>query len=187
MLKYFIGAVVGGILGFFVIYKLIGCSSGSCPITANPYISTIYGIILGVLIAGMIATPAKAKSTEQVTEPLTTLINEATQTPVIEYKKITATEAKARIDSGDNIIILDVRTASEYESGHIQGAILIPNETITDEMPTILPDLNAEILIYCRSGNRSAQAAKKLIAIGYTNVYDFGGIIDWPYEVVTGS
>jgi rhodanese-related sulfurtransferase len=187
MLKYFIGAVVGGVLGFFVIYKLIGCSSGSCPITANPYISTIYGIILGVLVAGMIATPVKDKNTDTVTEPLITIINETTQAPVIEYKKITANEAKARIDSGDNIIILDVRTAAEYESGHIQNAILIPNETITDKIPALLPDLDAEILIYCRSGNRSAQAAKKLIAIGYTNVYDFGGIIDWPYDTVTGS
>lgn len=187
MLKYFIGAVVGGVLGFFIIYKLIGCSSGRCPITANPYISTIYGIILGVLVAGMIVTPSKAKNTEQVTEPQTTLINETTQDPVIEYKKITAKEAKARIDSGDDIIILDVRTAAEYESGHIRDAILIPNETITDTMPALLPDLNAKILVYCRSGNRSAQAAKKLIAIGYTNVYDFGGIIDWPYGTVTGS
>ncbi|MDP3448131.1 MAG: rhodanese-like domain-containing protein, partial [Eubacteriales bacterium] len=61
----------------------------------------------------------------------------------------------------------------------------IPNETILDEQPELLPDLDAEILIYCRSGNRSAQAANKLIAMGYTDVVDFGGIIDWPYEVVT--
>lgn len=187
MLKYFIGAAAGGAIGFFVLYKLIGCSSGSCPITANPYISTIYGIILGVLVAGMITLPSETKGLEQITEPQTTISNETVQIPVIEYIKITAKEAKARIDSGDNIIILDVRTAAEYESGHIQGAILIPNETITNKKPELLPDLNAEILIYCRSGNRSAQAAKKLIAIGYTNVYDFGGIIDWPYDTVGGS
>ena len=102
----------------------------------------------------------------------------------IEYIKITPEEAKSRIDSGDEIIILDVRTEDEYNSGHISNAILIPNETITDKMPDLLPDLDAEILIYCRSGNRSAQAAKKLIAIGYTKVYDFGGIIDWPYDTV---
>ena len=108
-----------------------------------------------------------------------------TATPVVEYKKISAADAKARMDSGDEIIILDVRTKEEYDAGHIAGAILIPNETILDEQPELLPDLNAEILVYCRSGNRSAQAAKKLIAIGYTNVVDFGGIIDWPYDVVT--
>ncbi len=108
-----------------------------------------------------------------------------TATPVVEYKKISAEDAKARMDSGDEIIILDVRTQEEYDAGHVAGAILIPNETIVDKQPELLPDLNAEILVYCRSGNRSAQAANKLIAIGYTNVVDFGGIIDWPYDVVT--
>jgi rhodanese-related sulfurtransferase len=100
------------------------------------------------------------------------------------YRKISAADAKARMDSGDEIIILDVRTKEEYDAGHIKGAILVPNESIVDKQPDLLPDLNAEILVYCRSGNRSAQAAKKLLAMGYTNVADFGGIIDWPYEVV---
>jgi rhodanese-related sulfurtransferase len=104
-----------------------------------------------------------------------------------QYQKISAEDAKARMDSGDDIVILDVRTSEEYEAGHIEDAILIPNETISDEQPELLADLDAEILIYCRSGNRSAQAAKKLMGIGYTNVYDFGGIIDWPYEIVSGS
>lgn len=106
-----------------------------------------------------------------------------TATPAA-YKKISAADAKARMDSGDEIIILDVRTKEEYDAGHIKGAILVPNETIIDEQPELLPDLDAEILVYCRSGNRSAQAANKLLAIGYTNVVDFGGIIDWPYDVV---
>ena len=112
----------------------------------------------------------------------------APKAPVAEYHKITAEQAKERLDSGDELILLDVRTQEEFNAGHIAGAILLPNETITEtDQPDILPDLNAEILIYCRSGNRSAQAAKKLVAQGYTNVYDFGGIIDWPYETVTGS
>lgn len=112
----------------------------------------------------------------------------APKAPVAEYHKITAEQAKERLDSGDELILLDVRTQDEFNAGHIAEAILLPNETITEtEQPDILPDLNAEILIYCRSGNRSAQAAKKLVAQGYTNVYDFGGIIDWPYETVTGS
>ncbi|MBP8640987.1 MAG: rhodanese-like domain-containing protein [Oscillospiraceae bacterium] len=173
MLKYIIGALIGGIIGYFVFYKLIGCSNGTCPITANPYISTAYGVVLGILLASVIAFPT------------TPVSKNAAQTPAIEYKKTTAGEAKARIDSGDKIIILDVRTEEEYNTEHIADAVLIPNETITDKMPDLLPDLDAEILIYCRSGNRSAQAAKKLIAIGYTNVYDFGGIIDWPYDTVT--
>ncbi len=101
------------------------------------------------------------------------------------YHKITAEEAKARIDSGDDIIILDVRTLEEYNTERIEGAILIPNETILDTPPELLPDLEADILIYCRSGNRSAQAARKLLDMGYTKIYDFGGIINWPYDTVT--
>ncbi|MEA4932076.1 MAG: DUF6132 family protein [Lawsonibacter sp.] len=175
MIKYLIGALIGGVVGYFVFHKLIGCSTGSCPITANPYVSTIYGIILGLLLAGGIPSPSSNVASEIVTQANT-----------VKYQKITAEEAKARIDSGDNVTILDVRTESEYDNGHIPNAILIPNETIADKKPDLLPDLDAEILIYCRSGNRSAQAAKKLISIGYTNVYDFGGIIDWPYDTVTG-
>lgn len=108
-----------------------------------------------------------------------------TGTVEAEYHKITAEQAKERMDSGDDLIVLDVRTQDEYDAGHIEGSVLLPNETIADTQPDLLPDLDAEILIYCRSGNRSAQAALKLVAMGYTNVYDFGGIIDWPYDVVT--
>lgn len=168
MLKYIIGAAAGGLLGYFVLYRLIGCSGGSCAITANPYISVVYGIILGLLLAGAIGAPAKKAAGKE--------------SPAAEYRLISAQEAKNRIDSGTDVIILDVRTQSEYEAEHIPNAILLPNETITDKMPKQLPDLDAEILVYCRSGNRSAQAAKKLITLGYTNVYDFGGINGWPYE-----
>ena len=136
------------------------------------------------------AAPAEptAAPVEQTTAPAeeTTAPAEPTASPATaEYRKISAEDAKARMDSGDEIIVLDVRTKDEFNTGHIPGAILLPNETIIDTQPDLLPDLDAEILVYCRSGNRSAQAAKKLIAMGYTNVYDFGGIIDWPYDVVT--
>lgn len=104
-----------------------------------------------------------------------------------EYQKLTAEEAKKRIDSGDNLVILDVRTQEEYDEKHIDGAVLIPNEEIGEEPLAQLPDLNQEILIYCRSGNRSSQAAKKMLKAGYTNVYDFGGINDWSYDTVSGS
>ena len=177
MIKYIIGALIGGLLGYLVLYKLIGCSSGSCPITKSPIMSTIYGIILGLLVASIITLPAKPVENN----------TSSTQSTVVAYQKISAQQAKDRIDSGDAVIILDVRTAEEFAAGHIPNAILIPNETIIDTRPELLPDLNAEILVYCRSGNRSAQAANKLIAMGYTNVYDFGGIIDWPYDTVTGA
>ena len=99
-----------------------------------------------------------------------------------EYKKITAEESKERMDKDDKVVILDVRTEEEYQEGHVPGAIVIPNETISREPLEELPDMDQEILVYCRSGNRSAQAAKKLAEAGYTQVYDFGGIIDWPYD-----
>ncbi|WP_313339684.1 rhodanese-like domain-containing protein [Sedimentibacter sp.] len=101
----------------------------------------------------------------------------------VEYKKISAEEAKAIIDSED-VIILDVRTQEEYNSGHIENAVLLPVTEIANRAEEVLVDKNAKILIYCRSGNRSATAAKDLIKLGYTNVYDFGGINDWPYEIV---
>lgn len=102
------------------------------------------------------------------------------------YEKITPEQAKEKMDKG-GVTILDVRTAEEYAEGHIEGALNLPNEEIGEKEPEQLEDKDAEILIYCRSGNRSRQAAEKLIAMGYTRVYDFGGINDWPYDVVAGG
>lgn len=99
-----------------------------------------------------------------------------------EYHKISQDEAKKRMDEHENIMIIDVRQENEYKEGHIKDAVLIPLDTIGDEMPEALPDLQQEILVYCRSGKRSEQASRKLVALGYANVYDFGGINTWPYE-----
>ena len=101
------------------------------------------------------------------------------------YRRISAQEAKDMMDKNEEVVIVDVRTQGEYDSGHIEGAILIPNETIVNDRPEQLSDTDAIILVYCRSGNRSNTAAKKLINAGYRNVYDFGGIIDWPFEIVS--
>lgn len=100
---------------------------------------------------------------------------------------ITAKQAYDRMTSGDSLVIIDVRTPEEYAGRHIEDAILIPNETIGKERPEELPDLDKEILVYCRSGYRSAIAAKKLSKMGYTNVKDFGGILDWTYGTVSGD
>lgn len=100
---------------------------------------------------------------------------------------LTAEEAHARMESGDPIVVLDVRTAEEYAEKHIPGAVLLPNEEIGTARPAVLPVLDTEILIYCRSGNRSAQAAQKLFDMGYTNVYDFGGINSWTYDTESGE
>lgn len=137
-------------------------------------------IMAAVCTVLALAACAPGEAPEGGTPP----VSVETQEPAAEYKKLTAQEAMARIEAQEGALIVDVRTREEFDAGHIEGAILLPNETIGDAMPEELPDLDAEILIYCRSGNRSAQAARKLIALGYTNVYDFGGIIDWPYETV---
>lgn len=102
------------------------------------------------------------------------------------YHKITAEQAKEMMDKG-GVTVVDVRTQPEYEQGHIQGAKLVPNETITVEPPAELPDLDAVLLIHCRTGVRSRDAAQKLVGLGYRNVYDFGGIVDWTYGTVTGE
>lgn len=99
------------------------------------------------------------------------------------YHKIDAEEGKQMIDTG-NVTIVDVRTPEEYASGHIPGAINIPNEDIGSQQPAELSDLEETLIVYCRTGVRSKQASDKLIAIGYKNVYDMGGIVDWPYDTV---
>ena len=101
------------------------------------------------------------------------------------YNQIDQETAKAMMEKDDGHVIVDVRRQDEYDEGHIPGAILIPNETIESERPQALPDLEQIILIYCRSGNRSKQAASKLAAMGYVNLYEFGGINTWTGEVVT--
>ena len=104
---------------------------------------------------------------------------------VRSYTQISQEEAKQMMEQDGTQIIVDVRTQEEYNSGHIPGAICIPNESIGTEPPEELPDFDQIILIYCRSGNRSKQAAQKLFDMGYINVYEFGGINDWTGEVVT--
>ena len=100
------------------------------------------------------------------------------------YEKISGAEAKALMDSESGYIIIDARTQSEYDEGHILGAILIPEYEISARAEKELPDKDQLILVYCRSGRRSKIAAEELVKLGYTNVKDFGGIIDWEYEIV---
>lgn len=104
---------------------------------------------------------------------------------VQSYTQISQDVAQEMMEQDDGHVVVDVRRQDEYDAGHIPGAILIPNETIGTEQPKELPDLDQVILVYCRSGNRSKQAAQKLFDMGYTNVYEFGGINTWTGEVVT--
>ncbi len=101
----------------------------------------------------------------------------------VMYKQITAEEAKKIMDSGEECVILDVREQNEFDAGHIPGAILIPYTEIDQKAEEMLPDKDKQILVYCRSGRRSKIAAESLAKLGYTDVKEFGGIIDWTYEV----
>ena len=102
------------------------------------------------------------------------------------YHNINAREAKTILDAGEAVTVLDVREPIEYASGHIQNAISLPSANVAQQAAVLLPDKNARILVYCLSGGRSKAAAHQLVRLGYTNVYDFGGIVDWPYGVEIG-
>ena len=99
------------------------------------------------------------------------------------YEQITPEDAKKIMDSGKEYIILDTREQDEYNQGHIKGAILIPYTEIENKASDMLPDKDKLILVYCRSGRRSKIAAESLSKLGYTNVKEFGGIIDWQYDI----
>lgn len=124
-------------------------------------------------------TSASTKTTSTTAVPGETNASGASSADA--YHKITSEEAKQMMDAG-NVTIVDVRTEDEYNQGHVPGAILIPLQTIGDEMPEQLPEKDASLIVYCRSGVRSKQASDKLVALGYTSIYDMGGIIDWTYE-----
>ena len=111
-----------------------------------------------------------------------TACKDGSNTPT--YEQITAQEAKTIMDSETDYIIIDARTQEEFAEGHIENAILIPEYEIKDRAEKELPDKDALILVYCRSGRRSKIASEELVRLGYTNVKEFGGIIDWPYETV---
>lgn len=99
-------------------------------------------------------------------------------------QKISQEEARERMEAGD-VIVLDVREQEEYDSGHIPGAVLLPLGAIDGESAAeVIPEKDAAVLVYCRSGSRSKRAAKALAELGYTGVYEFGGIMTWPYDVV---
>ena len=137
--------------------------------------------ILSIILTALLVLLAFAGCAKQE-EPM----EEITQAPVeTTYAQITAEEAKNLMDTETDYVILDARTEEEFAAGHIKSAILIPEYEVAERAENELPDKDALILVYCRSGRRSKIAAEELVKLGYTNVKEFGGIIDWPYEVVT--
>ena len=106
-----------------------------------------------------------------------------TNTSANTYTQISQDEAKEMMDTQE-VIILDVREQDEFDEGHIRGAVLLPVGSITEETAAaVIPELDSVVLVYCRSGNRSKTASEALVALGYTNIYEFGGIKTWAYEV----
>lgn len=126
---------------------------------------------------------AKVIITNKESLPIETKLLEITANISPAYTVINAKQAKQMIDKGD-VVIIDVRTRIEYGDGHIEDSYNVPLDEIDSGIDRIVADREAVILIYCRSGNRSKIAARILAELGYTNIYDFGGIVDWPYEIV---
>ena len=124
---------------------------------------------LGILLLAVMMLTACGQDTENNQEAV--------------YVNITAEEAKGIMDREEGYIILDVRTQEEYDQGHIPGATQISHEEIAEKAEDVLTDKDQLILVYCRSGRRSKIAAEILVDLGYTNIKEFGGILDWPYEV----
>jgi len=127
-------------------------------------------ILLGIIFLVACATPEYMEQTGG--------------TEMYRSRRISASEALEKMQNFPNAVILDVRTESEFATGYIPGAILLPDFDIREMAADVLPDLDALILVYCRSGVRSRGAVSTLANMGYTNVYDFGGINDWPYDIV---
>jgi phage shock protein E len=147
--------------------------------------------LMVILISSFVACTNKTQDTENNSNQKTEEIVKSDETDTTEkediiqkaeYKTITPEAAKKILDEDNNSILLDVRTESEYNSKHIPNSKLIPVDELENRAEDELSDKNATIIVYCRSGNRSKTASKKLLDLGYQNVYDLGGIIDWPYE-----
>ena len=127
--------------------------------------------------ASSTAAPSTGASSENAS-----MATEGTAAPT----RITPEDAKTRLDTGEAIVLVDVRTAEEHAEARIPGSLLLPVDEIGQRAPEALPDKSATLFVYCRSGRRSAIAADELSALGYTSVFDLGGIIDWPYETESG-
>jgi rhodanese-related sulfurtransferase len=147
---------------------------------------TIFYVVAAIVFIGALTVFSNNFSTSSKKD---IMIDKGTKNNIIEkeikaFSNVTPKEAKQRLDNKEEIILLDVRTKEEYDSGHIKGSMLIPVDVLDEEVKNKLMDKNATIFVYCRSGNRSVTAANILIKQGYTNVYNLGGIQSWPYEVV---
>jgi len=141
----------------------------------------IVGVVIVVLVGAFIAINSSPVTEEN--EP--NVIVKEEEKPKLAYQKIAADQAMNIMNNDEKYILLDVRTEEEFAEAHIKGAVLVPDSEIGERIETEVSDKDALIMVYCRSGVRSSKAASELAEMGYTNVYDIGGIIDWPYEIVS--
>ncbi len=139
-----------------------------------------FTVLCLVILSGCVPQKEKVPITTTTTESEVVTMNQG-----LGYEQITGDEAKKLMDTESDYIIIDARTTEEFNEGHIEGAILIPEYEIGDRAENELLRKDQLILIYCRSGRRSKIAAQALVDLGYTNVKEFGGIIDWQYDIVT--
>lgn len=142
---------------------------------------------ISITILILLSLGVAACSKANVNDSTSGNITSTTKVEASNPTTITPEDAKKRLDSEKGIILLDVREPDEYAVGHIKNSILFPLGTIESEAPTKLTDKNATIFVYCHSGRRSALAAATLVKLGYTKIFDLGGIINWPYEVISGK
>lgn len=152
-------------------------------------VSILATLVCAALLAGCAPGGESAPTTPTGASqaPATNITTSAAQTQSAQgvYRTITPDEAKGMIGT-DGVVLLDVRTIDEFNEAHIDGAVLVPYDAIDQYLDRLPEDKDTTIIIYCRSGRRSAIAADTLIGMGYTQVFDLGGIQDWPYETVTG-
>ena len=155
----------------------------------NPWLILLLILVIALVVAVLflfLRSPASTEiesSTPAQAEPPDPSPN-PTQTEPSAPQRLTPSEAQAVMASDASFVLLDVREASEFEEGHIPGAVLIPLNTLGERAPLEILDKDTQIIVYCRSGRRSAEAAQLLTELGFQHVFDLGGILDWPYEII---
>ena len=142
------------------------------------------GLIFLLIISLTLFSSCSGNANTEETQNTTIYTTETSINNSLTYEQISGEEAKHLMDTETDYIIIDARTIEEFSEGHIEGAILIPEYEISQRAEKELPDKEQLILVYCRSGRRSKIAARALADLGYTNVREFGGIIDWKYKIV---
>jgi len=146
-------------------------------------------LLLAVLLGAAVFSACSTKPQQDISESPPEIVQPESISPeeIVQPESISPEEAYKRLESEEDIILLDVRNQGEYEEQHIPGSILIPVNELEKRAEAELTDKDADIIVYCASGKRSTSAANILAGLGYSKVYNMGGIMDWPYELESGE